>query len=98
MSDLVGNPEDRFSHDEAHNSPEYWLIPRKQWLHPDMTEKLFTGNVDFKPLHKQLISGRSSVIEPPCGKTNNVVFEQVRHMTNRAVQAQKMAKGLKFRI
>ena len=25
------------------NSPEYWLIPRKRWLCPDMTEKLLTG-------------------------------------------------------
>ena len=30
-------------------------------------------------------------------KTNNVVSEQVQH-TNRVVQAQKMARGWKFRI
>ena len=34
--------------------------------------------------------------EPPRGKTNNVVSEQVRH--KRPVQAQKRARSLKFRI
>ena len=32
-------------------SPEYWLIPRKRWLHPGMTEKLLTGTL--KPQNKQ---------------------------------------------
>ena len=34
--------------------------------------------------------------EPPHGKTNNVVFDQVRH--NRSVQAKKRARSLKVRI
>ena len=33
------------------NSPEYWLIPRKRWLHPGMTDKLLTGTL--KPQNKQ---------------------------------------------
>ena len=51
MSDLVGNPEDQFSRVAAQiwvysflgvwwlvvEIPKY-CIPRKQWLHPDMTE------------------------------------------------------------
>ena len=37
-----------------------------------------------------------SINEPPCGKTNNVVSEQSH--TNRAVQAQKTARSMKFRI
>ena len=28
------------------SSPKYWLIPRKQWLCPNMTEKLFTGTLN----------------------------------------------------
>ena len=43
------------------------------------------------------VSGPFSVIiEPPRGKTNNVVSE--RSDTNRPVQAQKRARSLKFRI
>ena len=30
------------------NSPGYWLIPRKQWLRPDMTEKLLTLMFNLK--------------------------------------------------
>ena len=29
------------------NSPEYWVIPRKQWLSPYMTEKLLTGSFNL---------------------------------------------------
>ena len=36
------------------------------------------------------------ITEPPRGKTNNVVSEQV--YTNRPVQSQKKARSLKFRI
>ena len=45
MWDLVGNPEDRFSQNEAymHVFCSSAVIPRQLWLRPDMTEKLFTG-------------------------------------------------------
>ena len=39
---------------------------------------------------------RDATYEPPRGKTNNVVSEQVRH--KRAVQAQKMARRLKCQM
>ena len=26
--------------------PNYWLIPRNQWLHPDITETLMSGTFD----------------------------------------------------
>ena len=29
-------------------SPKVLVIPRKQWLHPNMTEKLFTGTLSKK--------------------------------------------------
>ena len=30
---------------------KYWLLPRKRWLRPDMTEKIVDW--DVKPQHKQ---------------------------------------------
>ena len=37
--------------------------------------------------------------EPRCEKTNVLVSDQVRHKRfNQAVQLQKMARGMKFRI
>ena len=44
----------------------------------------------------QLYLSTSSIDGPSRGKTNNVVSEQVH--TNRAVQAQKRVRSLKFRI
>ena len=43
-----------------------------------------------------LVETAQADYEPPHGKTNNVVSEQVD--TNRAVQSQKQARSLKFRI
>ena len=31
-----------FELDRLLNSPSCWLIPKRQWFHPDMTEKLLT--------------------------------------------------------
>ena len=33
--------------------PKVLVIPRKQWLHPNMTEKLFTGTLSIKPKKKK---------------------------------------------
>ena len=46
MSDLVGNPEDRFSHNEAHLSCQHY----------DNTPMLYTANINgFKNENFQLI-------------------------------------------
>ena len=39
------------------SSLQYWLIPRKQWLHHNMIEKLLIGmlNLNTKPQNKQII-------------------------------------------
>ena len=59
MSDLVGNPEDRFSRVEAHSIKTLMI---------------------FDPLSSYLeVHLCSMKYEPPRGKTNNVVSEQVRH-------------------
>ena len=82
VSDLVGNPEDRFSCAEA-----YMII---LW-------NLFNCHLGTKNQTALVVvnwfSCSSLIYEPPRGKTNNVVSEQVRH--NPAVQAQ-MARSLKF--
>ena len=38
------------------NSPKYWLIPRKQWLCPDMTKKLLTGTLNLNTNKPKSIS------------------------------------------
>ena len=42
MSDLVGNPEDRFSCVAAHLLPRVLVKTREAVIRPDMTEKLLT--------------------------------------------------------
>ena len=34
--------------------PKVLVIPRKRWLRPNMTEKLFTGTLNIKPKHMYL--------------------------------------------
>ena len=34
-------------------SPKVLVIPRKGWLHSDMTEKLLTGMLSLNPQHKE---------------------------------------------
>ena len=76
MSDLVGNPEDRFSQNEAH-----------------ITFSL----CNLSPMCDTGANGVSSMpCEPRHEKTNILV--PTGSDTNRAVQLQKMARGLKFRI
>ena len=106
VSDLVGNPEDSFSHDMSHitirilsfGTDRLWrtvqtmirvftaitlasfvrhyymegspccvleqdiftpqkvlVIPSKRWLHPNMTEKLFTGTLSIKQKKRNII-------------------------------------------
>ena len=33
---------------DAFTSQKYWYIPRRRWLRPDMTEKMFTGTLSRK--------------------------------------------------
>ena len=71
MSDLVENPNCWFSHAQAQ------LISRKQWLCPYMTDRLFTGML-YENRNKEEAAW-CELYEPCHEKTNNVVFEQVRH-------------------
>ena len=56
MSDLVGNPEDRFSHNEAHLFPNVvaWLEVRPLCMQAALTLEL--GHVDSKRTSCQLLS------------------------------------------
>ena len=48
------------------HSPEYWLIPKKQWLRPDMTEKLLNGmlNLSTNKILTFVSSLQGVVVEP----------------------------------
>ena len=37
-------------------SPKVLVIPRKRWLRPDMTEKLFTGTLNKKRIENKFIN------------------------------------------
>ena len=42
---------------KAHLLPKrVWVISRKLWLHPNMTEKLFIGTLRIKPNQKSIDS------------------------------------------
>ena len=45
MSDLVGNPEDRFSHDEAHSIPDKVIYSKtvKSWAGIEMEQEVNSG-------------------------------------------------------
>ena len=58
------------------------VIPKKRWLHPNMTEKLVTGTLSIKP--------NEIVARKP------VFGVSTRSNTNRAVQPLRLARGLKF--
>ena len=43
--------------------PKSTCIPRKRWLRPNMTEKLFTGTFSIKPNKK-----KTNIVHAPCNK------------------------------
>ena len=86
MWDLVGNFEDRFSHNEAHIGCS--SLCRSVGL-PQIC--MLIGNI------LQCFYRHWSLNEPRHEKTNILVSDQVQHKPE-AVQLQKMARGLKFWI
>ena len=39
-------------------SPKVLVIPRKQWLRPDMTEKLLTGTLNLKQTNLSILNSK----------------------------------------
>ena len=94
MSDLVGNPEDRFSHNEAHIQCHKTFM-----LRPACTalQHYESQEISIFRLSRQLTVLVS--IEHMSLVVRKLVFGfPTRSDTNRAVRPQKIARGLKFRI
>ena len=87
MSDLVGNPEDRFSRVAAQILFQSSVF---------VSSKLFQS-VGMNQSVSRARTGvhRKTTYEPVHEKINNLGF---RSDTNQAVQSQKQARSLKFRI
>ena len=43
--------------------PQYWLIPRKRWLHPDMTSRILSNNQPYPVLCKLSYFGIPAIDE-----------------------------------
>ena len=64
--------------EDTFNSLECCLIPRKQWFHPTMTEKLLTGTLNFST-NKQSFHGSQYVF---CSLTIQCLDLEIFHHIN----------------
>ena len=82
MSDLFGNPEDRFSHNEAQLKIAFVSEQTGLCL-------TWSGNIEDRFPHDEMCSNARNPVSTGFPTRSN---------TNQSAQAQKMARGLEFRI
>ena len=57
--------------------PKVLVIPRKRWLHPNMTEKLFTGTLSIKPNQTKTFSYAHSL---PNGPLKQHIYHKYKYL------------------
>ena len=98
--DLKGPEEKSLSKIYLPPQKKVLVIPRKRWLRPNMTEKLFTGTLSIKPNHKKVSrkklieSGIDRAMRLNCKKLGNVSEKWVmltQNMTHLKKQRNKQS-------